>query len=987
MKRLFTALTGIMATTSLAVGQTAQLVDCDGTDIVPTGFPLDLWTCLDDYQSDKDVLHRVVGKVNFLNTTDDDGSTFEPVGSAHPVLGSNIALKDTPFRIPWGDRVGYAASGIGDVDGDGYNDWVTTWYDASPWDPTGGPTGVAGGVARAAIDAYVIPVSSEELGSPLNATKYVHDAQALRGKKNWDKVGFARVFSGRDGSQIGAEIWGHAYGCKFPHEVSPLKDIDGDGRDEVIMSSNTSDRDRGSVNVLSFTNLYNERDGSGNLIDTTERWVCVLRIVGESNLSQISYELEDRASDFNRDGQDDIVTASRWWRALDTDENIDRMYSRTGGGWLFLTPPTSVFTAMQASAAWPIDTAREHKEPIELIAEEHYNLCVMQLDSSGTAVYCGVPGDPGDTCCERVGVISDLADAGDLDGDGESDLVVTGGYTEGNPCEDDEISQVVGLYFLLSSSGWRAYDGANWITYKLDNTRHSVVDSVKSEAAISALPAGEKPWTISSTEVTVAIDAYQDSQLVIHGNASRGFPENGPGFLGGVNIGGTGSDESDFALVSSAGGNSINSEVLVLLDENDHFDSANGQFGQAISTHMGTGPVTIEYDTIRSSEKFYYIYSSGPDRPRIEDASGSQVATGTMSYVEFAGDYDGDGDMEFAVTSQKVVSVSNPNGTGTDSSTMSYMNIIDIGDTLPSTSRLPGFILHAFLQETPVYYPSVTLLGGTMTPGLKRTGASFGPDGLHRRGLSAFTCGDLDGDGRDDILMRAPAFHAPILKAPDPRNFVDPEPSPAFAPVELFDESLTDTGQTYATFRPYWAGEQEGGAGSTHIVLSPPGIPEHVSTASKGKFIVEPGGTGPTPNPSGIRFWLAIRHISAEVGSGIDTTGDDFARAFDHSEFTVDVIDATGGYPIGMPTVQASYTAQSSLVVPTSPSTQEPYRFLVFDVPFCPGCTGCTACPSCVDCWAADPSDYQFMIRSRYKDFNGVPFVVPMPGISGTTAP
>lgn len=290
----------------------------------PTGMPPADFLCLDDYATNTDLIWRSIGQVNFGNTID---PAFVPILSASPNNQSPMIYEDIPFHTFYGDRLGYEASGLFDVDGDGFNDWSTVWYDARPVDKLTD-------TARVSNDAYVMPVVPLLEGNP----GYAETAADLATRDTWNKVGMARVYSGRDNSQIGQELWSHRNNAIAPHEIAPLKDIDGDGRDEVILSANTYNGTRGGLYVMSYSANYNAPG------DTTERCVCIMRISGENNASDFAYGLEDAQSDFNCDGQNDIVAASTFWRA---DGN--RPGNTTGAGWIFLTPPRQVFRDIQDS--------------------------------------------------------------------------------------------------------------------------------------------------------------------------------------------------------------------------------------------------------------------------------------------------------------------------------------------------------------------------------------------------------------------------------------------------------------------------------------------------------------------------------------------------------------------------------------------------------------------------------------------------------------
>lgn len=417
---------------STTLTQVAVLLWCSGSCLADPPPVIKL----DKHEQDPSVIFRSYGGTNHLDTGPYGALAFTP-----------FIVQSSTYRMPYGDRVGYDTCAMFDVNGDGFQDWVETWYHAEP-------SSAVTGAPRIPINAVIMPcklppdVSPCPVGTancpPMPSTTR---AQLLaEGQPNTgftvERVGFCRVISGKDSTQIGPEIWGHSDNARLAHEISRISDIDGDGRGEVVLSSNTTDAGRGSINVFSFTSRYNTLAG-----DTTERWVCIMRIVGTMSTfpgdgpgsSEFAYELEDTFPDVNGDGQPDILAASVWWRT-----SGDRGPMQRGAGWVFLTPKKEVFQAIAASAAWPAAATDPNVKSCLVMSENDFSLRVANPVSATTSPLASETALP----------MGDLASAGDVDGDGVIDFVANAGYT----FTDEQTEQVFhkrGFYFFLSGDGYK----------------------------------------------------------------------------------------------------------------------------------------------------------------------------------------------------------------------------------------------------------------------------------------------------------------------------------------------------------------------------------------------------------------------------------------------------------------------------------------------------------------------------------------------------
>ncbi|MBC7772972.1 MAG: FG-GAP repeat protein, partial [Pyrinomonadaceae bacterium] len=148
------------------------------------------------------------------------------------------------------------------MDGDGYNDWVETWYFAKAMR--------ANGTCRLdSGNSVIIPPLT-----PSSTTYPTCPEDMLCQDPIGEQIGFCRVISGRTGKvdelrtgAIGQDIWGNFDSAKFAHEISPIDDLDGDGRAEIVLTSNAVYGGRGAVFVYAFSSNYNVDPEDG-----TQRW-------------------------------------------------------------------------------------------------------------------------------------------------------------------------------------------------------------------------------------------------------------------------------------------------------------------------------------------------------------------------------------------------------------------------------------------------------------------------------------------------------------------------------------------------------------------------------------------------------------------------------------------------------------------------------------------------------------------------------------------
>ncbi|MBC7771259.1 MAG: hypothetical protein H7210_02070 [Pyrinomonadaceae bacterium] len=743
------------------------------------------------------VIYRAFGEVNFLDTY--GSSPFTPcIEDQYGVCGPPGGT----YPEPIGDRLGYDTAGLFDVDGDGYNDWAETWYFAEPSRPNFDRV-VAGNAVVLPPYATFPPYTPQSIGVDQAATP--EGLLALAGPK--ERVGVCRVFSGRTKAQIGQDIWGNSDNASLAHEIAAIKDIDGDGRAELILSSNATDGKRGSLNVYAFSGKYNIPSSAPG-----ERWVCIMRIVGSTTVSEIGYETEDQLIDVNDDDQPDIIFSSLWWRQSEpvcngtpgNPDDLDRNHTR-GAAWVFLTPKKALFKNIQDSATWPpsylagsddwlptTHPASPVKAPLVMIAEEHYNLCVMNpvVDSVYDPDECWPPSSS--TTYPTLGVLSDLAATGDIDGDGKMDLVANAGYRKDRP-EETQL-RTRGLYFFLSNNGfdkdWEVPcpSCSTCVPTDLEDTEHGAVPK------FTVIDGTIQPDPLFRAIVLLPSDA----DLVIHGDDEWEFDVLGNPQVG-LNLddptGGPVERANDMALAFSNKCYKHMTVYIVLDPEWGSGPMATLLADWSASTNPDRDlPCPILFNDSNVNHNFWYTHIYTNVITQDEPAIGYRNILG----VNNAGDFDGDGDCELSIAG-RAGHVEGQAGRG-------ICAIINVA--VPSTNPNPPPGETGPLYAPPTLYEVRGEGAANLPPTVCHP--NFNDGRSNYQTVQGEPGWDIDGDGRTDVIVRAGFFPRQV------KTVFDYNGDELTICMDAYENYFVDGGQDY-------------------VVLSPPALPQLVSAAKSSK--------------------------------------------------------------------------------------------------------------------------------------------------------
>ncbi len=162
-------------------------------------------------------------------------------------VGVYSAVDGSLLREVFGPNVdgwmGFSVGGTGDVDADGYDDWIA----GAPFDDTVGMNAgrayVFSGKDASLLFTFSATAEKQHLGISVDGAGDV-DADGhpdLIVGAEWENhagktfAGTARVFSGRDGSVL--HLWGGSWNSAYGWSVSTAGDVDADGHDDVIIGA------------------------------------------------------------------------------------------------------------------------------------------------------------------------------------------------------------------------------------------------------------------------------------------------------------------------------------------------------------------------------------------------------------------------------------------------------------------------------------------------------------------------------------------------------------------------------------------------------------------------------------------------------------------------------------------------------------------------------------------------------------------------------
>lgn len=237
-----------------------------------------------------------------------DDSNGLDSGSARVFSGADGSILYTMLGDSPGDAFGYSVSGLGDLDGDGHADFIVGAYRDDNNGDDSGSVRIFSGVDGALMITISGDSAGDQFGNSVSDTGDVDGdgyldfiVGAYEDDDNGIGSGSARIFSGYDGSIL-ATLLGSSESDLFGRSVSGAGDVNGDGYDDVIVGAVWDDNptfNSGSATVVTIAPALFRRgelngDGSFDLADPVR---ALMQFMGTSDNLCLD------ASDANDDGQ------------------------------------------------------------------------------------------------------------------------------------------------------------------------------------------------------------------------------------------------------------------------------------------------------------------------------------------------------------------------------------------------------------------------------------------------------------------------------------------------------------------------------------------------------------------------------------------------------------------------------------------------------------------------------------------------------------
>jgi len=722
-----------------------------------------------------------------------------------------------PTMSPYGDILAYTAGGVGDVDGDGYGDYAVTWYEADmdrgdpcgnhpvPWSTNNNTVVNPSGSAPERI-GFIRVMSGNPSGGTSGTCTDADEATGVIDTLNVDgsnqtnyirRIGAPVAYLGDP--DVESNFWGNGDNDLWSHEITTLGDIDGDGRDEMMLSANRGQA--GMVEIWAYSNRYH--NDSNN---TEDRWVRLLTITGVNDSSvteEFGYQSYEGpppdltnmsfGRDFNDDGQPDLMIASKFYN----DNNTSRNES-VGAAWVFMLPKSNVFAEVDRVSPDLCDA--ESNRDGSTVADDIVDLLPLKLTTNDYSVRITghqekQVGHSGTYYPRHFGY--DISPAGDIDDDGYLDLTVSAPYHYDDAAYASYVANpstapaahTGRLYFFLSDSSVRT----NSLQMNELSPKHYLDAGSFSVAKCGSTFFTYKNKTRKMSSNQISFDSSKADYVMDGSSPASNFGQApfAGGLIAGVSLN-NGASDTDPDLVVMEG---VRNRFYVFHDIQSTIATDVTNNGAPISTRLlwdadttnwMNNPAGVVFD-----KSMVYEVTSGTDGseqgvavkgvrslpipasfPTIYDFDGDQVQDQSLyagiTDVRVAGDQNGDGDCEIIVSTQAVWWYQT-NGTPIIGAQRQANIVLDIDENQsgqPTVSLIAEYLPESFdFEEIALRTPRYTSQPNSFNAGssiVRTFGVSVWP--LWNSPNTSVT--PSNPDGIDDLIFGVRYFPRRVSKYP-----------------------------------------------------------------------------------------------------------------------------------------------------------------------------------------------------------------------------
>ena len=363
------------------------------------------------------------------------------VAAAGTALAGDHKLTYTIDGDAGGDRLGHGVAGVGDVNGDGHDDFIAGAYYGNTSRP--GYARVYSGKNGQVIYSLKGSSNYDGFGVSVNAAGDVNAdgyADFIIGAHQDDTsgtdAGLAKVYSGKTGSVL-YTFTGDGTGDRFGLTSNGAGDVNADGYDDLIVGAYYT----GGGSGAGYAKVFSGKNGA------------VLYTFRGSSTRDYFGVYVSGAGDVNKDGYADVVIGASLDDTKGTDSGKVQVYSGKDGSLLY----TWYGDRSYANCGRCVDGAGDvNQDGYDDVVVGAYLDDPNGTDSGTVRVYSGKDGSVlytwyGDAFDDRLGVHVD--GGGDLNNDGYPDIVA-GAY-----CDDENGSN------CGSMRAWSGKDGSVLYTF------------------------------------------------------------------------------------------------------------------------------------------------------------------------------------------------------------------------------------------------------------------------------------------------------------------------------------------------------------------------------------------------------------------------------------------------------------------------------------------------------------------------------------------